>query len=225
LEAKTNTILVTASTKLAISERSSTDSIRITNKMNNSEIIKKNTYTWALGHENDFVNKAIGKLSNSDKVLILHHKKLNPIHENTQLNSILNGKSIERLDMYNAGIVKVPKYFFNQLTSLKVLRLHGNEIQSLREDLFYDLVNLEELELYKNKIQVLPNNIFKNNVNLNSLCIDQNPINFLDHGIFRNNKKLGVLYLPKALRVAEHTFWENWWGARNVSGKEALYFS
>ena len=70
-------------------------------------------------------------------------------------------ETMEKLDLENKNIIKIEPNTFVNLKSLKVLRLNGNRIESIKQA-FNGLDNLETLYLEDNNLTKLEAHTFQN---------------------------------------------------------------
>ena len=89
----------------------------------------------------------------------------------------------------------LPENIFDQLTNLTELSLRSNELSALPENIFDQLANLAKLYLSSNELSALPENIFDQLTNLTVLTLNSNQLSALPDGLFDNLLNLTKLYL------------------------------
>ena len=89
----------------------------------------------------------------------------------------------------------LPENIFDQLTNLAKLSLRSNELSALPENIFDQLTNLAKLYLSSNELSALPENIFDQLTNLTVLTLNSNQLSALPDGLFDNLLNLTKLYL------------------------------
>jgi hypothetical protein len=105
--------------------------------------------------------------------------------------------NLETLDIRNNRFQYFPEKLFENLTSLKKLKLQFNPIKSLSGNLFKNLINLEEVGFFAALFETVPDDIFKNNGNLTAIVLQAN-ITRMSNKIFSHLKKL------KSINVADN---------------------
>ena len=104
--------------------------------------------------------------------------------------------SLERLILRYNDFASLPSRIFDDLPSLRELRLARNpRLSELPNDLFADLHNLTDLDLSDNRLETLPEGIFSGLSRLVRLLIGGNPIGGLPDAIFAGMAGLRVLHL------------------------------
>ena len=89
----------------------------------------------------------------------------------------------------------LPENIIDQLTNLKDLSLNSNELTSLPDGVFDQLTNLTELGLGSNELTSLPSGLFDQLTNLTVLGLNGNELTSLPSGLFDNLINLTRLYL------------------------------
>ena len=89
----------------------------------------------------------------------------------------------------------LPENIIDQLTNLKDLSLNSNELTSLPDGVFDQLTNLTELSLSSNELTSLPDGVFDQLTHLTVLSLGNNELSSLPAGLFDNLTSLIRLYL------------------------------
>lgn len=98
------------------------------------------------------------------------------------------------LRINGADFIKVEPDAFEGLSSIKILSLKNNNIESL-DDVVFNLPQLEELDLSLNNLASLNNETFHNFPDLKSLNLEFNELTYLNSFVFENLPKLETLRL------------------------------
>lgn len=117
-------------------------------------------------------------------------------NETKTLNFTLN--SCINLKTFRMSGVRWPIHVLNLLSynrRLTTVRIVGNRIKSLDENIFFKSSELEEISLGNNNIQELPAAIFSSQKNLIKLDLNGNQLALLDDDIFTTNSDLESLDL------------------------------
>ena len=101
------------------------------------------------------------------------------------------------LDFRNQGITTLKTIDFSELSSLGVLRLDRNSLQTLPNRLFSDLSNIRTLRLDRNSLQTLPNRLFSGLSTLYRIDLSNNVLNALPDSVFYGLSNLTVLDVSK----------------------------
>jgi hypothetical protein len=101
----------------------------------------------------------------------------------------------------------LPEKLFLDQTSLEILSLKRNPIESLSGNVFSKLGNLKEIDMSYVNLETIPNKIFKNNGNLTELILD-GKIAKMSNKMFSHLRKLRTLDLRfnycKSLLIQDH---------------------
>nr|AGU68296.1 third variable lymphocyte receptor [Eptatretus stoutii] len=117
-------------------------------------------------------------------------------------------KDAKELRLEYNSLSKLSPTAFHSLTSLTLLSLDGNELQTLPAGVFDHLVNLDKLYLRQNQLKSLPSKIFDSLTKLTLLRLENNKLQSLPHGVFDKLTELKTLYLRsnQLRRVPEGIF-------------------
>ncbi|XP_014218318.1 toll-like receptor Tollo [Copidosoma floridanum] len=115
---------------------------------------------------------------------------------------------VERFDFSNGKLNLLPIETFGPLKKLKILDLHGNQIQDLQRNQFKGLRDVETLDLSYNLIDKLDASYFYDLTKLGSCNISNNRITELKRGTFARNSLIKVLNLNnnKIQKLDSNTF-------------------
>ncbi|KAB8031082.1 leucine-rich repeat protein [Fluviispira multicolorata] len=125
--------------------------------------------------------------SNELKILNLSENKLSYIPNNISKNLI-------ELNLSNNEIQNIDKqlYYYHNITDLK---LQGNKLYSLANEVFKSQSNLKNLDLGHNKFTKIPIDALKPLQNIETLNLSGNYIDFLSQDLFDSLPNLQNLYL------------------------------
>ena len=84
--------------------------------------------------------------------------------------------SLKTLRLEDNALATLPDGAFNGLTALTTLYLDNNDLDTLPSDVFDDLTLLTDLYLYSNDIDTLPNGVFEKLTALTDLRLSLNPV-------------------------------------------------
>lgn len=111
--------------------------------------------------------------------------------------ALISCKSLTKLTLANNSLAILEQETFDGLTSLEVLDLSGNLLQSsqLQSRLFRDLGSLIELILSRNQVETIDDFLSSFALNLNILRLDHNSLTTIPSKIFNSMTKLKELDL------------------------------
>ncbi|XP_012217979.1 leucine-rich repeat and immunoglobulin-like domain-containing nogo receptor-interacting protein 3 isoform X2 [Linepithema humile] len=104
---------------------------------------------------------------------------------------------LERLDLGDNRLAKLPSDVFHPLHQLQYLNLTGNRLAALPELLFHGLDRLREIYLAGNVLSVLPYQVFAPVKELTQLNLNGNLLVSLQDHSFRPNRQLQKLWLAR----------------------------
>ncbi|XP_066292476.1 polycystin-1-like isoform X2 [Branchiostoma lanceolatum] len=106
-------------------------------------------------------------------------------------------QNLEELIMDRNNISSLPNRVFNNLSSLKILNLTYNCLESLEVNSFEGLTSLEELLLQGNKLNSVPDDLFADSSAIAVLSFSENLLTTLPENVFQNLTSLQKLDLSK----------------------------
>lgn len=121
---------------------------------------------------------------------------------------VKNAKSNNSKKMLNIQFLLKKGYTKELLTTLTVLDLRNNQIETIDTNAFQACSNLEELDLANNKLTLIEGNKFNQVTQLNILSLYGNQIKRIEAKAFETCSNLTELYLSnnKLTRIDENTF-------------------
>lgn len=110
------------------------------------------------------------------------------------------------LHLDNSGVRVIEAGAFDQLTSLRDLRLMWLDIREFPPGLFDKMAALEDLGVFLSSLELIPLRAFAHNRNLKRLNLSFSPLTLTSLGAF--NGFLGDLVLPPTLGVENTPAWD-----------------
>lgn len=117
--------------------------------------------------------------------------------ENVETGAFRATALLERLDLGDNRLAKLPSDVFHPLHQLQYLNLTGNRLTALPEQLFQNLNCLQEIYLAENMLSVLPYQVFAPAKELTQLNLDGNLLVSLPDHSFQPNRQLQKLWLAR----------------------------
>ena len=115
--------------------------------------------------------------------------------------------SLEMLYLNGNNINTLKSSVFTQMFSLEYLNLNENNLRQIEPNAFTSLVKLKYLDLSHNQLVFVYDVMFSNLIELNSLDLSYNQLVYIDSQSFSNMNKLTMVYLfnnPISLKQPEY---------------------